>query len=88
MFSGCLELSWMSSTGDFLSTVRRSFALFFLVGVDSSCDSRWICLRYAVSISLFDYLSSVVSYVVLGVAVFAGSYDDVDDLSSIISQVR
>ena len=50
-------------------------------------DTRWTCLLCAVSISLFDYLSSIVSYVILGVAVFAGSYDDVDDLSSIISQV-
>lgn len=49
---------------------------------------KLVCLCFAVSINLFDYLGSIVSYVVLGVAVFAGSYDNVADLSSIISQVR
>lgn len=41
------------------------------------------------SINLFDYLGSIVSYLVIALPIFSGAYDDLptSDLSALISQV-
>ena len=43
-----------------------------------------------VSVDLFDYLSSIITYVVLGVIIFSGGYDTLSssELSSKISEAR
>ena len=43
---------------------------------------------YIVSVDLFDYLSSIITYIVLGVIIFSGGYDALSssELSSKISE--
>lgn len=44
---------------------------------------------FVVSINLFDYISSIVTYTVIGVVVFTGGYDDlsISELAAQISRV-
>ena len=46
-------------------------------------------LSTPVSVNVFDYVSSIVSYSLIGIAIFSGKYDSLStsDLSVVISQV-
>ena len=49
----------------------------------------FFCLFFSVSINLFDYLGSILSYIAISFPIFLGMYDSLSgaDLSSLISAV-
>ena len=48
------------------------------------------CIYVTVSVYMFDYVSTVISYSLIGIAVFLGKYDSLTpaDLASVISKVN
>ncbi len=53
------------------------------------CVCADIIISYTVWVNMFDYLSAILSYILVAIPIFAGSYDNMDsvDLSSLISRV-